>query len=48
MHYLGTWFSGEQGSAKLTVGLKDLKDLFQPKWCYDSNLWFCKWADHGS
>ncbi|KAK4828345.1 LOW QUALITY PROTEIN: hypothetical protein QYF61_026006 [Mycteria americana] len=28
---LGTWFSGGLGSARLTVGLDDLKDLFQPK-----------------
>jgi len=32
----GTWFSGGLGSVRFTVGLNDLKDLFQPKWFYDS------------
>ena len=27
---LGTWFTGGLGNAGLTVGLDDLKDLFQP------------------
>jgi len=30
------WFSGRLGSARFTVGLDDLKDLFQPKQFYDS------------
>jgi len=28
---LGTWLSGELGSARFTVRLDDLKGLFQPK-----------------
>ena len=28
---LGTWFSGGLGSVRFTVGLDDLKGLFQPK-----------------
>ena len=34
----GTWFSGGLGSVRLTVGLDDLKGLFQPKRFYDSKL----------
>jgi len=33
---LGSWFSGGLGSVRLTVGLDDLKGLFQPKQFYDS------------
>ena len=33
--HLGTWFSGGLGSLRLTVGLDDLKALFQPKRFYD-------------
>jgi len=29
--HLGTWFSGGLRSVRLTVGLIDLKDVFQPK-----------------
>ena len=36
MWCLGTWFSGGLGSARLKVGLDDLKGLFQPKQFYDS------------
>ena len=36
MWHLGTWFSGGVGSARLAVGLGDLKGLFQPKQFYDS------------
>ena len=36
MWCLGTWFTGGLGSAQLTVGLDDLKGLFQPKQFYDS------------
>lgn len=36
MWSLATWFSGRLGSAKLTIGLNDLKGLFQCKWVYDS------------
>ena len=32
----GTWFSGGLGSIKFTVGLNDLKSLFQPKRFYGS------------
>ena len=38
MWCLGTWFSGGLGSARLTVGLDDLKGLFQPKLFYDSMI----------
>ena len=31
MWHLGTWVSGGLGSAGFTVGLEDLKALFQPK-----------------
>lgn len=31
MQHLGTWFIHECGSARLTTGLCDLKDLLQPK-----------------
>lgn len=31
MWHLGTWFSGELGSAGLAVGLDDPKGLQQPK-----------------
>ncbi|KAK4832597.1 hypothetical protein QYF61_024388 [Mycteria americana] len=30
MRCLGTWFSGGFGSVRFTVGLDDLKGLFQP------------------
>ena len=30
-HLLGTWFSGALGSVRFTVGLDDLKGLFQPE-----------------
>lgn len=33
MWHLDTWFGGGLGPAGLMVGLRD---LFQPKWCYDS------------
>ena len=36
MWHLGTWFSGGLGSARVMVGLDDLKGLFQPKRFYDS------------
>lgn len=36
MWYLGTWFSGSPGRARLVVGLDDLRGLFQPKWSYES------------
>jgi len=36
MWRLGTRFSGGLGSVSLTVGLDDLKSLFQPKIFYDS------------
>jgi len=36
MQCSGTWFSGGLGSARLMVGLDDLKGLFHPKWFYDS------------
>ena len=38
MWHLGTWFSGGLGSGRFTVGLDDLKGLFQPKQFYDS-IW---------
>ncbi|KAK4811143.1 hypothetical protein QYF61_019774 [Mycteria americana] len=38
MKCLGTWYSGGLGSARLTVGLDDLKGLFQPKRFYDSMI----------
>ncbi|KAK4815132.1 hypothetical protein QYF61_017573, partial [Mycteria americana] len=38
MWCLGTWFSGGLGSARLTVGLDDLKGLFQSKQFYDSMI----------
>ena len=38
MWCLGTWLSGGLGSVRLTVGLDDLKGLFQPKQFYDSKL----------
>ena len=31
MWCLGTWFSGGLGGVRFTVGLNDLKGLFQPK-----------------
>jgi len=34
-----TWFS-RHGGVGLTVGLDDLRGLFQPWWFYDSILWF--------
>ena len=34
MWCLGTWFSGGLGSVGLTVGLDDVKGLFQPKQFY--------------
>lgn len=37
-HILRTWFRGGLGSAGLTVGLNNLKDIFQPRWFCDS-LW---------
>ena len=36
MWCLGTWFSGGLGSVRFTVGLDDLKGLFQPKRFCDS------------
>ena len=36
MWRLGTWFSGGLGSVRFTVGLNDLKGLFQPKFFYGS------------
>ena len=36
MWHLGTWFSGGVGSVRLSVGLNDLKGLFQSKLFYDS------------
>lgn len=36
MWCLGTWISGGPDHVRLMVGLDDLKDLLQPKWCYDS------------
>lgn len=36
MWCLGTWFSGGLSSARLTVGLNQLKGLFQPEGFYDS------------
>jgi len=36
MWHSGTWFSGGLGSVRLTVGLNDLKGLFQPKRFCDS------------
>lgn len=38
MWKLGTWLSGVPGSAGLMVGISVLKDLFQAKWFYDSNM----------
>lgn len=38
MLYLGTWFNGRLGNAKLRVGLFDLGVLFQSKGFYDSFL----------
>lgn len=35
--HLGTQFSGGYGSVKFTIGLNDLKGLFQPKGFYDSH-----------
>lgn len=35
---LETWFSGGLDSARLTIGLDDHKDLFWPKWFYDSMI----------
>ena len=37
MWHLGTWFSGGLGNVRLTVGLDDLKGLFQSKRFYDSS-----------
>lgn len=36
LRYLGTWFSGGCSSAWFTVGIDDLKGVFQPQWFYDS------------
>jgi len=36
MRHLLTWFSNGLGSVRFTVGLRDLKGLFQPKWFCDS------------
>ena len=36
MWCLGTWFSGGLGSVRFTVGLDDLKGIFEPKRFYDS------------
>ena len=36
MWRVGTWFSGGLGSARLTVGLNDLKGLFQRNRFYDA------------
>jgi len=36
MWRLGTWFNGELGRDRFTVGLYDLKSPFQPKRFYDS------------
>jgi len=38
--HLGSWFSDGLDSVRLTVGLDDLKGLFQSKWFCDSVLWF--------
>ena len=35
MGRLGTWFSGGLGSVRFTLGLNDLKGLFQPKRFYN-------------
>ena len=40
MWHLGTWFSGGLGRVRFTVGLDDLKGLFQPKQFCDSLLAF--------
>jgi len=40
MWHLGTWFSGGLGSVRFTVGLDDLKGLFQPKLFYDYLRYF--------
>ena len=48
MWCLGTWFSGGLGSAGLTVGLDDLKGLFQPKRFYDSNTGYCTSLVHNT
>lgn len=38
MLYLGMWFNGRLGNAKLIVALNDLWGLFQSKGFYDSFL----------
>jgi len=40
MWHLGTWLSGGLGSVRLMIGINDLKDIFQPKWFYDSMVLF--------
>jgi len=35
MCHLGTRFSGGLGSVRFTIGLNDLKHLFQPKLYYE-------------
>lgn len=35
MWHSGTWFTGGLGSARLIVGLHDLRNLFQLKWLHD-------------
>lgn len=34
---LGMWFSGEHGSAGLTLGIDDLRGVFQTKQLYDKS-----------
>jgi len=36
LQHLGTWFSGELGSVRFTVGFNDFKGLFQAELFYDS------------
>ena len=48
MWCLGTWCSGGLGSVRWTVGLDDLKRLFQPqRFCDSMTLGFCEggWAE---
>lgn len=44
MQCTGAWFSGSLGSARLTVGLDNLRGFFQPKWLCESVIpWSSVW-----
>lgn len=42
MWHVGPWLSGDQGGVGLTVGLNNLRALFQAYWFYDPNYWKIK------